>query len=308
MACQPKNDVVSQSSSLSLESATDNTQVFAEGIVSTRYNERDMAISSAGDELFFSLGNYNQSKRVIVHLRKKNDVWNTPEVMSWSGVYNDIEPCLAADGGSIFFASDRPVDGDSTRKDFNIWVSQREGDLWKEPVPLDTLINSKVDEFYPSTGKNGNLYFTAAHPGNHGREDIYIAAMKEGKYTAPVSLDTAINSTMYEFNAYVSPGEDTIIFSSYGRKDDMGGGDLYMSTKDKGGVWQMAHNLGPKINSPSLDYCPFIDSPRKTFYFTSNRSIVPHVQIKNADQLKSEADKTLNGLDNIYHVKLSALR
>ncbi len=308
MACRPKNDEGSQTSSLSLASASDTVHVFAEGIVSTRYNERDMAISSEGDEVFFSLGNYTQKKRVIAHFRKINGVWNTSEIMSWSGVYNDIEPFLAPDGASLFFASDRPVDRDSTRKDFNIWVSQRDGETWKEPVALDTLINSKVDEFYPSSGKSGNLYFTAAHQGNHGREDIYIAERKEGKYAAPIPLDTAINSAMYEFNAYVSPGEDTIIFSSYGRKDDMGGGDLYMSTKDTGGAWQMAHNLGSSINSTSLDYCPFIDFPRKTFYFTSNRSAAHLNRIENVEQLKTEADKTLNGLDNIYHVKMNTLK
>ncbi len=56
------------------------------------------------------------------------------------------------------------------------------------------------------------------------------------------------------------------------------------------------------------DYCLFIDFPRKTFYFTSNRSPAHQNRIENVGQLKTESDKTLNGLDNIYHVKMNLLK
>jgi hypothetical protein len=292
---------------INLSTPPDSVSLFAEGIVSTGYNERDMAISADGDEIFYSLGNYTQKLRAIVHLCKKDNNWVAAEILPWSGRHNDIEPFLSPDGSSIFFASDRPVNGDSTRKDFNIWVSKRNVESWEEPVPLDSIINTKVDEFYPSLGKSGNLYFTAARPGNHGKEDIYMSQRENEKYLTPAPLDSNVNSATYEFNAFISPEEDTIIFSSYGREDDFGGGDLYVSTKDNSGNWQPAKNLGPKINSSSLDYCPFIDFPRKSFYFTSNRASKSAGRIDKISIFKAEADKTLNGLDNIYFIKLSAL-
>ncbi|MEP6647279.1 MAG: exo-alpha-sialidase [Saprospiraceae bacterium] len=308
MACQQKTGLVPKVASLSLNTPSDSVKLFGEGIISTRYNERDMAITSNGDELFYSLGTYNQSLRVIIHLTKKNNQWAEGEVMSWSGRNNDIEPFISPDGKSLFFASNRPIAGDTTREDFNIWVSTKNGDEWTAPIALDTIINTKVDEFYPSVGKSKSLYFTAAHPGNNGKEDIYISKMLDGKYKTPVPLDTNVNSATYEFNAFVSPSEDTIIFSSYGRKDDLGGGDLYISIKNKEGAWQKAHNLGSGINSDGLDYCPFIDYPRHTFYFTSNRHPTLKSRIENSTKFKEMADNTLNGLDNIYVIDLKAVK
>jgi hypothetical protein len=145
------------------------------------------------------------------------------------------------------------------------------------------------------------------HISNYGKEDIYISLLNNGNYSIPTPLDTNVNSATYEFNAFISPGEDTILFSSYGRKDDMGGGDLYMSIKDESGSWLPARNLGPKINSTALDYCPFFDFPRKIFYFTSNRTKVRSGRIKNILQLKLEADQAMNGLDNIYFINLGKL-
>ncbi len=306
-ACQENPVSIRPDLAFSLGSPQDTVTVFADGIVSTGMNERDMAISADGKEIFFTLGGYNQKRRAIVHICQKDDVWAAPEILSWSGIHNDIEPFLSPDGHSLYFASTRPIFGDSTRKDYNIWVSMKLGELWQEPLPLDTIINSKSHEYYPAAGKSGNLYFTAAYKNGLGKEDIYMSLKTEEKYMSPTPLDSNINSATNEFNAYVSPGEDTILFSSYGRTDDMGGGDLYMSIKDKEGRWQKARNLGPSINSTSLDYCPYIDPSRKVFYFTSNRGEDSPGRIDKISIFKDAANKTLNGLDNIYYVKVSAL-
>ena len=128
-----------------------------------------------------------------------------------------------------------------------------------------------------------------------------------GRYTTPLALDTNVNSKLYEFNAYVTPSEDTIIYTSYGRKDDLGGGDLYMNIKNQNGVWQPAIHFNAPINSSSLDYCPFIDHLRKTFYFTSNRGSTMNSKIESFPDFLHEVNQPLNGLDNIYHIPLSTL-
>jgi hypothetical protein len=307
ISCQIQPDPIKPDFETCLKSVQDTVRLFAEGIVSTSLNERDMAISPEGDEIFYSLGNYTQKLRAMVHLRKKDGQWSAPEIMPWSGTYTDIEPSLSPSGTSLYFASTRPIHGDSTRKDYNIWVSKRVGGIWEEPLPLDTIVNSTVDEYFPSVGKSGNLYFTANHPGNFGKEDIYISVYLDEMYQTPTPLDSTINSATFEFNAFVSPGEDTLIFGAYGRDDDLGGGDLYISSKDESGRWKKARHLGPNINSSSLDYCPFIDYPRKVFYFTSNRALPVKGRIEKVSELKAEANKTQNGLDNIYFVKLNAL-
>lgn len=218
-------------------------------------------------------------------------------------IIQDIEPFFANEGQRLFFASNRPLQKDSAAADYNIWYSDREGEAWSEPIPLDENINTAGDEFYPSVAKNGNLYFTATKEEGIGREDIYIARFVGGKYQRAVVLDSTINSLYYEFNAYVSPDEDLLIFSSYGRPDDLGGGDLYIARKNTDGTWLPAKNMGPSINSEKLDYCPFVDISRNNFYFTSERMTMSDtLRVRNVNTLQEMANTSGNGMGDIYRV------
>lgn len=281
-------------------------EIFGEDIISTRLYERDMAIAPDGNEIVYTLGNYRQTLRSLVRIKKEGDQWRDKEILPFSGRYNDIEPFFSVDGTRLFFASDRPMGSDSTRTDYNIWVVDRKASDWGRPVPLDTVINTVNDEFYPAVSKNNTLYFTATRTDGMGREDIFLSSFVDGSYRAPRALDSTINTTTFEFNAYISPQEDLLVFSSYGRKDGFGGGDLYFSKKRADGSWTEAKNL-EFANSDKLDYCPFIDVPRGNFYFTSDRDIPHRKHIKDVTEFEEEADRVLNGLGNIYRVDLKKL-
>jgi len=92
-----------------------------------------------------------------------------------------------------------------------------------------------------------------------------MCELKNGHYLSPISLSEAINSKGYEFNAFVDPDEQFILFSAYGRNDDMGQGDLYLSVK-KDGHGNKQVNL-KNINSTALDYCPFVTWDKKYLFY-----------------------------------------
>ncbi|MGH1433566.1 MAG: TolB family protein [Lewinella sp.] len=288
---------------IQLASIPETPELFASGLVSTGLYERDIAIHPSGEEIIYTLGDYKQSKRCLVSIRMIEGDWQPAQVLNISGRYQDIEPFFANEGQRLFFASNRPLEKDSAATDYNIWYSDREGEAWGEPIPLNGNINTAGDEFYPSVAKNGNLYFTATKEEGIGREDIYIARFVDGKYQRAEVLDSTINSLYYEFNAYVSPDEDMLIFSSYGRPDDLGGGDLYIARKNTAGAWLPAKNMGPSINSEKLDYCPFVDIARNTFYFTSERMTRSDtLRIRNINTLQKMANTPGNGMGDIYRV------
>ena len=284
----------------------DSASLFAPEIVSTPLTERDIAINPAGDQIIFTRGNHTYGIRALISIRKFGNKWEEASILPFSGSYHDLEPFFSPDNQKLFFASDRPLPHDSTRKDYNIWYVERKGDSWSEPKALDSLINTRGNEFYPAVGESGNLYFTAAYPGHPGGEDIYLSKWENGRYTKPLALDSAVNSPSYEFNAYVSPKEDIIVFSSFGRKDGKGGGDLYMSQKDESGSWQKAIHL-TAINTPSLDYCPFIDLPRGMLYFTSNIGEEAPQKLTHPDQFISLQKEIRNGSGNIYRIDLEKI-
>ncbi len=283
--------------------------ILAEGFISTTINERDFALSPDGNELYYTISTPQSTFQTIVSSKKdKNGNWSKPEVVSFGGLFSDLEPALSADGNKLYFASNRPLQG-TEPKDFDIWVVERKGAGWSDAKNLGPIINSLSDEFYPSLAKSGNLYFTATYEDGVGREDIFIAPWSKDHFEKPVALDTAINSKGYEFNAFVDPDEQFILFTGYGRKDDTGRGDLYMSVKDATGKWLPAKNL-KFLNSTRLDYCPYVSPDQKILFFTSERSTLPVSFDKPAtySQIESISHKTLNGTGNLYWVSFEVVR
>lgn len=307
LSCQLNNDSLKTTSLIDIQTVADSLTLLGESVISTSFYERDIAINPHGDEIIYTLGDYKQNNRCLVVLNKENGKWGKPEIMSISGKYHDIEPFYTNNGNRLYFASNRPIYNDSTRNDYNIWYSDRIENVWSEPKALDSIINTRGDEFFPSLSEKGNLFFTAARNNGVGREDIFISEYEGGKFKSPSPLPIEINTTFYEFNAYVSPKEDIIIFSSFGRDDGLGGGDLYISSKDENGKWGQSRNMGEFVNSDKLDYCPFIDWGNRNFYFTSDRIALDNKEIKSVNSLKQIANSTLNGFGNIYKIGLNKL-
>lgn len=261
-------------------------------------NVRDFSMSKNKSEIYFTIESYCKTYSFIACIKRTGKKWGKPKAVSFSGEFKDLEPFLSPDGLKLFFASNRNATSTDVKKDIDIWYVQRNSlnDGWSNPINVGDIINTNKNEFYPSVTNKGDLFFTAEYPNSIGKEDIYVSRFINNTYTKPVPLSTAINSDKYEFNAYVSPDEKIIVFTSYGREDDLGRGDLYISRKDSEGNWLPAQNLGDKINSKKLDYCPFIDINANVLYFTSNRTNVPN-RLKSKQNFK-EIIHTINSLPN----------
>jgi Tol biopolymer transport system component len=285
--------------------AADTPAVFAPGILTDGLSNRDFTISPAGDEIFFTLQQPRFASSTILHLIFEKGKWSKPEVASFSGRYRDLEAAFSPDGQTVYFSSDRPQAG-SKGKDFDIWKVMRKADgHWGEPENLGEQVNSGKNEFYPSVAKNGNLYFTVEAAYGKGSEDIVCCTRTNAGYNKPESLPRDINTQYDEFNAFINPNERYILFSSYGRPDDMGGGDLYISCKNKEGKWMPAKHLPSPVNSVSLDYCPFVTPDEKYLVFTSNRISLSFkdTKVKSYQQLKDLLSSPGNGFDDIYLMK-----
>lgn len=283
-------------------------QLFLEDKLSTGLNERDLAISPDGNELLFTVvAPLNKFSAIFQITKQPNGTWSKPEIASFSGNYPDLEPAFSPDGKKLYFVSKRPLNGKS-KNDFDIWMTEKINGIWSEPKHLGNEVNTEMDEFYPSVAANGNLYFTASYNESVSKEDIFVARFENGSYTKPVAVDSAVNSKLYEFNAYIAPDESYILFTAYGRKGDKGRGDIYISIK-KDGKWQTARPI-ESINSDKLDYCPTVGPDGKTLFFTSERSqIKSDFSNKKADyQYFENVQKSAqNGSGDIYWVNFEEI-
>ncbi len=273
-------------------------------------NVRDFTLSSSGDEAFFSLQSPLGEISVIMCIKKENDTWSEPFIAPFSGKFQDIEPFLSPDNLRLYFASTRPLKstGD-TAKDYDIWYVSR-GSIyseWGSPINLGPTVNSEKNEFYPSLASNGNLYFTSDLSTSKGKDDIFLSIWDGNTYQEPISLSEAINTEGYEFNAFVSSDESFLIFTGYNRPDGLGSGDLYISFNHVNG-WQPAVNMGNRVNSDKMDYCPFVDKNSRTLYFTSKRSnLNSDMSYQNLNDLLEELNKYENGQSRLYKVKANKL-
>lgn len=287
---------------------TDTPHLFAEGILSDGLSNRDFTISPKGDEIFFTLQQPRFITSTILYIQKKNGKWSKPEVAPFSGLYRDLEASFSPDGQTIYFSSDRPLNDMIAKKDFDIWrVKLDKTGNWLQPENLGTEVNSAKNEYYPSVAKSGNLYFTVEADYGKGSEDIVVCKPTATGYSKPESLPEDVNTKYDEFNAFIDPDEQFIMFSCFGRADDLGHGDLYISRKDKSGNWLPAKHLPAPINSTALDYCPFVSADKKYLIFTSNRinSQLSNGKTKTYQQLQALLNSPGNGWDDIYWVKFN---
>lgn len=271
---------------------------------------RDFTISPVQDEAYFTVQGHFEELSTIVKVVKNNGAWSAPKVAPFSGQFRDLEAMFSPDGLKLFFVSNRPLkDTDTIIKDYDIWYIERSGTTtdWSAPKNIGSPINTGDDEFYPSVAKNGNLYFTSTTATKtKGKDDIFVSEFNNNQYTDPQSLSTAINSDGYEYNSYIAPDESFLIFGAYKRKDGLGSGDLYISYKDNQGNWSLAKNLGNKINSDKMDYCPFYNTQNQTLYYTSKRNSIQETTKSSRDlkQLLQTINSYENGLSRIYSVLL----
>ncbi|MCK5838970.1 MAG: PD40 domain-containing protein, partial [Bacteroidales bacterium] len=161
-------------------------RLFAPGVISTGLNERDAAFSGKGKDLFFT--RFTDDKYVIMYTYEEDDRWIEPEVASFSGEYNDMEPCFARWSKGLYFISNRPVEGvEKGEYDFDIWYTYKSMAGWSEPQNIGAPVNTNNVEAYPSVTRDGTLYFVR-NDSAMTRSDIYRARFDIGRFKEPEKL------------------------------------------------------------------------------------------------------------------------
>ncbi len=123
-----------------------------------------------------------------------------------------------------------------------------------------------------------------------GKADIYRSRLDDGVYQIPENLGPIVNSEHYEGDVYVAPDESYMIVSIYGREDDLGDGDLYISFRNSDSAWSPPKNMGPGINSDKRDFCPMVTPDGKYLFFSSKRLGVGDIFWVDADVIEALRD------------------
>jgi len=296
-----------QKKSADNESAT-KPEIFAEGIISTGDYETHPAFSPGGDTLYFLKCLADANFCTICVSYHKNNKWTSPQVVPFSGRYLDADPFVTKEGNAIYFVSNRPIhEGDAVKEDWDIWKVERKGNVWREPIHLDSPVNSNASEYFPTIADNGNLYFGSGREGGKGKADIYVCKWKDNAYAAPENLGDSINTPDNEYEPFIAPDESYLIFMAT-MPNGIAHADFYISYNING-QWSKAKKLPAPVNSAATEWGGKVSRDGKYFFFGSSRNRINDVlpQRENIQLYQKRLRSAGNGLGDIYRVRLDAV-
>lgn len=250
-------------------------ETFMPNIISTDSLEFNTAFST--DENYFYFSRTINKKSRIFYTKKTGSDWSLPEPASFStDAFSDADPAFSQ-SGELHFISNRPLNTSDSTTDYDIWKVTPTGEKtasenrWSVPINVKEL-NSEKDEFYISFTKQGDVYFASSRDGGYGEEDIYYCENKNNKFGNPQNLGDKINSIHSEYDPFITINGSGLLYTSSGREDSFGKGDLYWSVRVSDG-WHKANHFEPNINTTTRDFCPYITSDQKYFFYSSNGDI-----------------------------------
>ncbi|MBK6952169.1 MAG: PD40 domain-containing protein [Crocinitomicaceae bacterium] len=210
--------------------------------------------------------------------------WGTGDPMpkNINTAYNEGAPTFAPDGRTLIFVgciSERGTYGDGRRGygSCDLFITQKAGNTWYDPINLPGGVNTQNWETQPSLSADGKtLYFVRGPVRGTGKMnirngDIYVSKMNEdGSWSEAKKLPDNINTSQSEQSCFIHPDGKTLYFSSNGHVG-MGGYDLYMTTLQPDGSWSDPVNLGYPINTHNNENSLVVYADGSLAVFASDR-------------------------------------
>ena len=154
----------------------------------------------------------------------------------------------------------------------DIYYVNREGNAWSVVQNFsDKISKSDSWESQPTVSSDGKtIVFASDRSGGYGKIDLYEINWKDGKWTDPKNLGSAINSNENEKSPYLHTDGKTLFFAST-NFPSLGGFDVFYSRMDSLGNWKEPQNIGYPVNTVADEISLFVSTDGNTAYFASNQ-------------------------------------
>jgi len=154
----------------------------------------------------------------------------------------------------------------------DIYYVYREVNTWSVVQTFsDKISKSDSWESQPTVSSDGKtIIFASDRVGGYGKIDLYEINWKNGNWTIPKNLGSAINSNEHEKSPYLHTDGKTLFFSST-NFPCLGGFDIFYSRMDSLGNWQEPQNIGYPINTVADEISLFVSTDGGKAYFASNQ-------------------------------------
>jgi outer membrane protein OmpA-like peptidoglycan-associated protein len=132
----------------------------------------------------------------------KDNKWSDPEPFSQNNTeYSVGQPCLSADGNTMYFTSDMP--GGYGGSDI-YRVTKTTGGEWGKPENLGNKINTEGDEMFPFYEENNGVFFFSSNGRfGLGGQDIFFCALNGSEFGTVINPGVPVNSASDDFAAVI---------------------------------------------------------------------------------------------------------
>jgi hypothetical protein len=260
------------------QTSAPTVSVFAPRVISEPFIDTAPTFTPDGKTVYFQHSDGVRAAIEVSHL--VDGAWASPESVSFSDRWNDLEPTLSLDGNYMIFASARAVkegggalDGEWggrrwPGKGGNLWRVDRRGDGWGEPYRLPDTVNDCASVFEPSLARNGVLYFMRPDKTN-GKFHLFRAVPSGKGYAQPQPLPfTDIAHT--DADPAVSADESFLVFGSNRPPSEKL--SLYVVFRH-GKSWGVPVRLPDSVNDGAPVMDAHLSADERTLYFSRDRMI-----------------------------------
>ncbi|MBI1835823.1 MAG: PD40 domain-containing protein [Flavobacteriia bacterium] len=191
--------------------------------------------------------------------------------------FPEYSPFISLDGSALYFTSRRSWEEHSTEQfkdptlneyheDIYVCYKDEKGE-WSSPTRLDFCEDERNEASISVSPDERRVYI---YQDNKGGGDIFYSDFKLNSFTEINDLKySGVNTASWETHCTMTIDGLNMYFVS-NRPGGLGGRDIYRIVKMPDGSWSLPQNLGPTINTPYDEDCPFIAADNKTLYYSSN--------------------------------------
>ena len=211
------------------------------------------------------------SRLAIYQAQRMDTGWGEPELMPFSGEYEDYEPTLSPDGNVLLFNSKRPLNGDTILAKNNIWCSRKKDGLW-QPAESLALSTEELEESYPSLSADGRMVYVAEKIIDGQSEYAVYETQFEGTQTRPGQKVTDIDVPPGSGDPWLAASGEYLIFTKFDGDRWRETCDLHIAFRTDEG-WSAPQPLA-ELNSDGPDYAAAISPDEEwIFYRKSGRMV-----------------------------------
>jgi tetratricopeptide (TPR) repeat protein len=182
--------------------------------------------------------------------------------------HDEFGPVPSPSGiGKVYFSLIRPEIA-TGRVQSDIVVSENTVAGWATPASLSPYLNTNAQEWLSDISSDGQrLYY---YRGNGTTDGRYLMDTFRTDNKQLVTLETGVplSGLLGDVTPFYG-AEDAVYFASR-RAGGYGGLDLYRMARLGQGRYGPPTNLGPNVNGPYDEICPFVARDGRTIYFSTN--------------------------------------